>query len=52
MLENGVERFIEIGPGKTLSSFIKRIAKNVNKKVEIQNVENMETFRALIDGIK
>ncbi len=52
MLENGVERFIEIGPGKTLSSFIKRIAKNANKKVEIQNVENMETFRALIDGLR
>jgi len=52
MLENGVERFIEIGPGKTLASFIKRIAKNVNAKVEIQNVENMETFRALMAGIK
>ncbi len=52
MLENGVERFIEIGPGKTLSSFIKRIAKNVDKQVEIQNVENMATFKALLEGIK
>ena len=52
MIHSGVDRFIEIGPGKTLSSFIKRIAKNIDQKVEIQNVENMETFKALINGIK
>lgn len=48
MLNNDVEEFIEIGPGKTLTSFIKRIAKGANKKVELQNVENLETFKALL----
>jgi [acyl-carrier-protein] S-malonyltransferase len=48
MLNNGVEEFIEIGPGKTLTSFIKRIAKGMNMKAELQNVENLETFKALL----
>ncbi|KIH77380.1 [Acyl-carrier-protein] S-malonyltransferase [Geoalkalibacter ferrihydriticus] len=36
MAEQGVKRFIEIGPGKVLSGLVKRIAKNV----EIGNLED------------
>lgn len=38
MIENGVDRFIEIGPKKTLSGFIKKI----NKTVRIENIETVK----------
>lgn len=38
MLEDGVDTFIEIGPGRTLSSFVKKI----NKEVTIVNVDKYE----------
>ena len=36
MIENGIERFIEIGEGRVLSGLVKRI----NKNVEILNISN------------
>lgn len=40
MISQGVDTFIEIGPGKVLSGFIKK----TNKDVNVMNVENIETF--------
>jgi len=48
MLDEGVDNFIEIGPGKALSSFIKRIAKVQEKKVNIYNVEDVDSFKKLL----
>lgn len=47
MIENDVDTFIEIGPGKTLASFIKRIGKNFDKKINIYSIEDMSSLKAL-----
>lgn len=48
MLIDGVDTFIEIGPGKSLIGFVKRIGKNCNKGLNLYNVENIETLENLM----
>ena len=45
MAELGVERFIEIGPGKVLSGLVKRITKSATAA----NLENVASLKMLID---
>lgn len=45
MLRNGVDTFIEIGPGKTLSGFVKKIDKNM----KVKNVERVTDLESLFD---
>lgn len=40
LIAEGVDTFIEVGPGKALTSFIKKI----DKRVTVQNVENLKTL--------
>jgi malonyl CoA-acyl carrier protein transacylase len=48
MLEDGVDTFIEIGPGKTLAGFIKKITKDVM----VFNIEKIEDIDVVVEAVK
>ncbi|AXQ79485.1 [acyl-carrier-protein] S-malonyltransferase [Streptococcus chenjunshii] len=45
MKNAGVEAFVEVGPGKVLSGFVKKIDKNVS----VAHVEDLESLQALVN---
>ncbi|HYE80535.1 MAG TPA: ACP S-malonyltransferase [Clostridia bacterium] len=48
MADMGVDTFIEVGPGKTLSAFVKKI----DKSLYVYNVEDMESLENTIVSIR
>ena len=48
MIDMGVDTFIEVGPGRTLSAFVKKI----DKSLYVHNVENIETMENTIVSIR
>ena len=49
MLDNGIDTFIEIGPGKTLSGFVKRTP--TDKEITILNINDVQTLKETIKEI-
>ena len=47
MMHDGVETFIEIGPGKTLSSFIRK----VSREVKVYNIDKLEDLDRVVEEI-
>lgn len=53
MLTMGIDTFVEIGPGKTLSGFVKRIESESQVNIfTINNVESLETMILEVEGRK
>ncbi len=48
MLAQGVDTFVEIGPGKTLSGFVKKI----DRALTTYSIENVESLNAVLDVLK
>ena len=48
LVESGVDTFIEIGPGKVLSGFVKKI----DRKLVTLNIENIESFNATLEKVR
>ncbi len=47
MIDDGVDTFVEVGPGKALSGFIKKISRDVR----VFNVEDMDSLEKTLQGL-
>lgn len=47
MISDGVDTFVEIGPGKTLTGFLKKI----DRTVKVYNVEDMASLEKTLSGL-
>lgn len=48
MIDMGIDTFVEIGPGKTLSGFVKKIDRNLN----VFNINDLESYKKTISEIE
>ena len=47
MLADGVDTFVEIGPGRTLAGFLKKI----DKEAVVYNIEKLEDVDTVVEAI-
>lgn len=52
MIDEGIDTFIEIGPLKTLSGFVREISKDKNIKVNIFNIEDIKSLNKTLEGME
>ena len=48
MLADQADTFIEVGPGKTLSGFMRKIDRNVR----VLNIQTLEDFQTVVKALK
>lgn len=52
MINEGVDTFVEIGPGKSLTGFVKRISKAMGKDVKALNVSDLTSYYDTINVLR
>ena len=51
MVADGVDTFIELGPGRTLAGFNKKIGKAIGKELTTYSVGTMEELEAVVAAL-
>jgi [acyl-carrier-protein] S-malonyltransferase len=52
LFAEGVETFVEVGPGKVLCGLVKAIAKDAGKEVKLLNVEDQASLQATVEALR
>jgi [acyl-carrier-protein] S-malonyltransferase len=52
MINEGVNTFIEIGPGNTITKFLNKINESIKAEIDALNVENIPTLNTVIKLLK
>ena len=52
LLAEGVETFVEVGPGKVLCGLVKAIAKDASKEVKLLNVEDSASLQSTVEALQ
>jgi [acyl-carrier-protein] S-malonyltransferase len=52
MFEEGVDTFVEVGPGKVLIGLVKAIAKDAGRDVKLLNVEDQASLQATVESLQ
>ncbi|MGL5753367.1 MAG: ACP S-malonyltransferase [Paraclostridium sp.] len=52
LIDEGFDTFIEIGPGKTLKAFIKKISNNKKVSTNVYNIDGVESMNGFIESYK
>lgn len=48
LLNDGFDTFVEIGPGNTLSGFLKKTAKPLDKEITVYSIDTAEDFKKVL----
>lgn len=51
MITEGIDTFIEIGPGKSLSTFVKRISKSMARDIKALSINDLNSFKETLDHL-
>jgi [acyl-carrier-protein] S-malonyltransferase len=52
MFQEGVDTFVEVGPGKVLIGLVKAIAKDAGRDVKLLNVEDHASLQATVESLR